>query len=166
MNPKLLILGHGRHGKDTVADLIAEYYSFMNTSSSMFAAEHIVMPWLEDNRGLKYQTLDACYEDRVNHRGDWYQAICEFNADDPARLVKAILEISDIYVGMRDDREFYASRGLFDYVIGVTAFDRVKALDPTFLVPLDECDFILENDGDEADLENDVQVMMESRVLI
>lgn len=166
MNPKLLILGHGRHGKDTVGDLIVEHYGFTKTSSSMFAAEHVVRPWLAANRGLTYSNLDECYEDRVNHRADWYQAISEYNADDLSRLASEVLAVSDIYTGMRDDREFYASRHLFDHVIGVTAFDRIGTLDPTFLVNLEECDFILTNDGDEDDLENDVMVMMETRILI
>lgn len=166
MNPKLLILGHGRHGKDTVADIIVENFGFTKTSSSMFAAEHVVQPWLEANRGLTYRNIEACYEDRANHRQDWYEAISQYNQDDPARLASEVLEVSDIYVGMRDDREFYAARGMFDYVIGVTAFDRVKALDPTFLVPLSECDFILTNDGDEDDLENDTIVLVESRILV
>lgn len=166
MIPKLLILGHGRHGKDTVADIMVELYGFRKTSSSMFAAEYVVRPWLQKNRGLSYKNLEACYEDRVNHRHDWYQAICEYNAEDPARLAREVLEVSDVYVGMRDDREFYAARHMFDHVIGVTSFDRVKALDPTFLVPLAECDFILTNDGTVNDLETDVRSIVETRILI
>ena len=166
MNPKILILGHGRHGKDVVADLIVEHFGLTKCSSSMFAAEKAVRPWLEQNRGLFYETLEACYEDRVNHRQDWYQAICDYNRDDLSRLAADVLEVSDIYVGMRDDREFYASRHLFDHVIGVTAFERVKALDPTFLIDLGECDHIVENDNDLEDLENEVIVLMETRILI
>lgn len=166
MNPKILILGHGRHGKDTVADLMVENFGLSKTSSSMFAAEHVVRPWLEEKHGLTYTTLERCYEDRVNHREKWYQAICDFNEEDKARLAAAVLEVSDIYVGMRDDQEFFASRHLFDFVIGVTAFERVAFRDPTFLAPLDECDFILTNDGTEEELEDDVTVLMETRVMI
>lgn len=165
MMPKLLIIGHGQHGKDTVADIIVDFFGLTKVSSSMFAAERVVMPWLAKHRGLTYANVEACYEDRVNHRSDWYQAICEYNQDDLARLAREVLEVSDIYVGMRDDREFYASRHLFDYVIGVTAFDRDGRLDPTFLVPLAECDFILTNDSDEDDLESATIELMQKSIL-
>ena len=164
MDPKLLIIGHGRHGKDTVAELIRDHYNLTFISSS-WAAARAIMPGLEA-AGLDYSSVDAAYDDRHNHRELWKRLISEYNEDDKTRLANEILESADIYVGLRCDVEFYAIRHLFDYVIGVTAFDRVGTLDPTFTIDLDECDFILTNDGDEEDLENDVQVMMETRVLI
>jgi len=158
---KLLILGHGRHGKDSVGDIIAEEYGLRTISSSMFAAENVVQPYLFKVYGMDYPNLDACYADRHNHRGRWAEAIGDYNADDPTALTRGILAVSDIYVGLRSDREFYASRHLFDFVIGVTAFERVKALDPTFLCPLGECDYIITNDGPEDDLRPKVRELME-----
>jgi hypothetical protein len=165
MNPKLLIIGHGRHGKDTVAEIIQDEYGLSFMSSSCAAAEEI-RPILKSQFGLNYTTLEQCYNDRHNHRQAWKNAISEYNAEDKTRLARHILQRADIYVGLRCDVEFYAARHLFDYVIGVTAFDRVKALDPTFTISLSECDFILTNDGDEDDLENDTIVLMESRIFI
>lgn len=164
MNPKLLIIGHGRHGKDTVAEIIRDNFGLSFMSSSWAAAEAI-RPVLA-RMGLTYPNLEACYDDRHNHRETWKNAISEYNAEDKTRLATRILERADIYVGLRCDVEFYAIRHLFDYIIGVTAFDRVKALDPTFTISLSECDYILTNDGDEDDLENDTIVLMESRILI
>lgn len=165
MKPKLLIIGHGRHGKDTVADVLSDLYGFRSVSSSMVAAEQVVRPWLQEKHGLSYLSLQACYEDRINHRQAWYEAICDYNRDDLARLCSEVLDVSDIYCGMRCDREFYASRHMFDYVIGVTAFNRVKALDPTFRVPLAEADFILTNDGTEGELRSAVIELAERRIL-
>ena len=165
MKPKLLIIGHGRHGKDTVADIISERYGLTKISSSMFAAERVVMPWLAKYRGLTYPSVEECYDDRVNHRQDWYLAISEYNQDDLARLASEVLETSDIYVGMRDDREFYASRHLFDYVVGVNAFARIPKADPTFLIDLSECDFVIENNGSRDCLEAEVVAYMETVVL-
>jgi len=158
---KLLILGHGRHGKDTVADIIAEDYGLTTNSSSMIASEQVVQPYLADNYGLHYVSVEACFDDRHNHREKWFEAISAFNADDPAALARQVLDVSDIYVGMRCDREFFAARHLFDFVIGVTAFERHPALDPTFLCPLGQCDFILTNDGPEEDLRPKVHELME-----
>jgi hypothetical protein len=157
---KLLILGHGRHGKDTVGDIFAEDFGLRTVSSSMFAAEEVVRPYLEREYGLTYATLEACYEDRHNNRERWAEAISDFNADDPTALTRGILAVSDIYVGLRNDREFYASRHLFDFVIGVVAFERCPALDPTFLCPLGECDYLIDNNGPEEDLRPEVHRIM------
>lgn len=121
--PRLLILGHGRHGKDSVAELLNERYGFTFRSSSYFLAENVVRPGLA-RRGIEYPTLEACYEDRVNHRAAWREIIGEFNGPDPARLAKAILAVCDIYVGMRTDREYQASYDLFDAVGWVDAAGR------------------------------------------
>ena len=157
---KLLVIGHGRHGKDTVADIITEDFGLRATSSSMFAAEEVVRPYLQRVYGMSYATLDACYDDRHNHRGRWAGAIAAYNADDPTALTRGILSVSDIYVGLRSDREFYASRHLFDFVIGVIAFERCPALDPTFLCPLGECDYLIDNNGPEEDLRPEVHRIM------
>ena len=127
----------------------------------MYAAEEVVQPYLSRVHGLNYSSLQACYDDRHNHRGLWAEAISDFNADDPTALTRGLLGVSDIYCGLRSDREFYAARHLFDHVVGVTAFERVKALDPTFLVPLSECDYIITNDGDEDELRPKVHQIME-----
>ena len=37
--PKVLVLGYGRHGKDTVCEMLEQDYGFQFTSSSMFCAE-------------------------------------------------------------------------------------------------------------------------------
>lgn len=121
---KLLIIGHGRHGKDTVAEGLVERMptlSFM--SSSMFVAQTVVRKDLEDI-GINYLDLEDCYEDRVNHREFWRDSIARY-CNPPERMAQEILSDHDIYVGMRTRREFYASRHLFDEVIWV---DRSKIL--------------------------------------
>jgi hypothetical protein len=41
-----------------------------------------------------YKTSEECFEDRVNHRSEWYDMICEYNLNDKAKLAKGILEIT------------------------------------------------------------------------
>lgn len=115
---KLLIIGHGRHGKDTVAEMLVErrpMLSFM--SSSLFVAQTVVRGDLEDI-GINYLTLEDCYEDRFNHRDFWRDSIARY-CNPPERMAQGILSDHDIYVGMRTRREFVAARPLFDEVIWV-----------------------------------------------
>lgn len=120
---KLLVLGHARHGKDTAAEYLRDAHGMAFRSSSLFLAETVVRPELA-RRGLTYPDLEACYADRVNHRALWREIIGDFNAEDPARLAKAILAVSDCYVGMRTAREYEAARPLFDAVLWIDASGR------------------------------------------
>jgi hypothetical protein len=120
---KLLILGYARHGKDTVAEILRDEHGYNFTSSSYFCAEKVCRPYLAE-RGVHYASLDECYKDRVNHRADWYDAIAAFNAQDPTALSKGILEIGDIYVGMRNAREYAVAKDLFDEVWWVNSTGR------------------------------------------
>jgi hypothetical protein len=120
---KLLILGHARHGKDSAAEYLRDRHGLSFRSSSLFLAETVVRPALAE-RGITYPDLEACYADRVNHRALWRDIIADFNAADPARLAKAILAVSDCYVGMRTARELWASRSLFDAILWIDASGR------------------------------------------
>lgn len=120
---KLLILGFARHGKDTVAEILRDQHGFSFRSSSYFLAELVCRPYLAE-RGVTYDSLEACYEDRVNYRAEWHDAIATWNAEDPALLSKEILKVADIYVGMRSIREYEAAKQLYDDVWWVDATDR------------------------------------------
>jgi hypothetical protein len=128
--PRILILGHGRHGKDTVAEYLCDRTGLTFRSSSLFLAERIVMPELA-KRGICYPTVGECYDDRGNHREAWRDIISEYNGKDATRLARAILRESDVYVGMRTAREFSASAGLFDHILWVDATGRAIPEDPT-----------------------------------
>jgi hypothetical protein len=144
---KLLILGHGRHGKDTVAEYLRDRHGVSFVSSSLFLAETVIRPALVDH-GLVYDSLDACYEDRVNHRCLWRDIIAEYNGDDPARLARAVLAVSDCYVGMRTDREYLAARSLFDAVMWVDATARGLPNDPSLTIPFRSDQMIMiDNNG-------------------
>lgn len=120
---KLLILGYARHGKDTVAEILRDTHGFTFISSSMFCAEKVCRPWLAE-RGVHYDSVEQCFEDRVNHRADWHQAIAEFNSNDLTKLSQGILEVADIYVGMRSAKEYAVAKTLYDDVWWVDALGR------------------------------------------
>jgi len=120
MQPKrILIIGHARHGKDTVAELLSFYYGYTFKSSSVAASEIFLYDVLKQKYG--YKTPIECYKDRVNRRAEWHDLICEYNATDKARLAKDILKNADIYVGMRSNEELdeCIKQDLFDIIIGV-----------------------------------------------
>ena len=132
----LLIIGHGRHGKDTVAEGLVERMPTLSfVSSSLFVAQTVVRGDLE-NIGIDYLTLEDCYEDRVNHREFWRYSIARY-CNPPERMAQEILADHDIYVGMRTRREFVAARPLFDEVIWV---DRSQILPPEPSCELTEWD--------------------------
>jgi hypothetical protein len=151
VRPKIFVIGHGRHGKDTVGEMIQDICGLTFESSSMFCAEHVVTPWLAD-LGITYDSLDACYEDRINHRVEWYNAIRAFNEGNEARLASAIFDKYDMYVGIRSRIEFLAARGLSDLSIWVEASERVPQVDPTCKILSTDCDIIVDNNGTEEEL--------------
>ncbi len=148
---KLFVIGHGRHGKDTVAEFVQKNYGLTFESSSMFCAEHVVTPWLE-KMGITYDSLEECYEDRVNHRMDWYAAIRAYNEADESRLSTAIFAKYDMYVGVRSRVEFLASKHLCDLSIWVESSKRWPAMDPSCKILRGDCDVIVDNDGTIAEL--------------
>lgn len=131
---KLLIIGHGRHGKDTVAEMLQEQIGLTFRSSSEAAAEIAVFPTLGPRYG--YKTVKECFDDRANHRQEWKDLITAYNTPDKARLCREILETSDCYVGMRCPLELAAVRPMFGAVIWVEASAR-RPSDPTMLIPFD-----------------------------
>jgi hypothetical protein len=122
---KLLILGHARHGKDSLAEILRDRCGLTFLSSSQAAARIFLFDKLKDK--YDYTTYEECFNDRVNHREEWYQEICAYNESNRAQLAEDILGLADCYVGMRDAEEFEASvcRQLFDLIIWVDASSRV-----------------------------------------
>lgn len=147
---KVLIIGEGGHGKDQLADYLHELTGMTKMSSSEMACGLFVFGRLAQKYG--YTTPEQCYADRRNHREEWYDLICEYNRDDKARLAKALLADYDIYVGMRDDQEFAAAKGLFDLIVAVDASERVPEYDETFKISLLAAHIRIDNNGDLNDL--------------
>ncbi len=153
---KWIILGHGRHGKDTVAELLQEFIGLTFRSSSRAAAEIAVFPWLSQVYG--YDTVDECYNDRHNHREEWMHLITEYNTPDKAKLCREILETSDCYVGMRCPLEYAAVRDMFDVRIWVDASQRMPA-DPTMRIERDSGMIVVDNNGTPQQLRDRVATL-------
>jgi dephospho-CoA kinase len=146
--PKLLVLGAARHGKDTFAEILRDNFGLKFQSSSQAAADIFLYDELKDKYG--YQTPEECFEDRMNHRQEWYEAICEYNKNDRTRLAKDILKLADCYVGMRDrdEIEVCMKQGLFDLIIWVDASDRLEGEGvSSFNIDISCADVVVYNNG-------------------
>ncbi|MEI6880338.1 MAG: hypothetical protein WCK82_03255 [Bacteroidota bacterium] len=145
---KILVLGSARHGKDTFAEILNEHFGLIFQSSSQAAADIFLYDALKDKYG--YKTPEECFEDRVNHRAEWKQMICDYNKDDKAKLAKEILKNSDCYIGMRDRAEIdeCMKQGLFDLIVWVDASERLP-LEPASSFDIDKscAHVIFENNG-------------------
>lgn len=156
-NIKICVLGAARWGKDSLAEILNEEFGLSYKSSSLAAAEIFIFNVLKYK--YKYQTLNDCFEDRVNHRAEWHKLICDYNKTDKARLAKDILETSDCYVGMRDTEEINEciKQNLFDLIIWVDASERLSMEDKSsFNIDKSCADIIIENNGDYETFKNKV----------
>jgi dCMP deaminase len=104
---KYLIIGHGRHGKDTVAEIIAINFGAKFAPTSQLATP-FVRAYIEQHYDTSYISDAACFEDRVNNRPEWAEAIAYFCKDSKTALADLAYANSDIYVGVRMLDEFYA----------------------------------------------------------
>lgn len=146
MKPKLMLIGHARHGKDTVAELLKDMFGYSYVSPTWYAAETFIYDRLKASHG--YKDVEECITDRVNHRKLWYDLIQGYNHGDPARLIREVFGQGDIYVGCRAYGELEAAKkeGLMDMTIWVEAALRKPLEGPESIsVTMDQADIVLDN---------------------
>lgn len=143
---KILILGAAGHGKDTVAALVEAQYGLDYSSSSMFVLREVIYPALKDK--YNYKSERECFVDRVHHRQEWHDLICRYNTPDPTRLTRKLLAENDMYVGLRNRREYLYTCHLYDLVIWVDASERVGGEDDTLSINFDPSSMVrIDNNG-------------------
>lgn len=156
---RLVITGHGRHGKDTVSEMLRDRYGFTFISSSEFAADRVVFPQFKD----RYKNVEECFQSRHEHRQEWYDAITAYNTPDRARLGRELFERYSIYCGIRNRQELDAiiAERLCDCVVWVDASERVP-LEPTTSITVgpDQADYVILNNGTLEQLEAEVDVFV------
>lgn len=157
----LLIVGHGRHGKDTVSAYLKEKYALDFVSSSQVCAETVIFPVLAEKYG--YATPEECFNDRHNHRAEWFDLIHDYNEADHSRLGQEIFSRHNIYCGLRNAKEMLAMslKGVYDIAIWV---DRSEHLPPedssSMTITQDMCDVIIDNNGSLEELYANVDKFM------
>ena len=157
MQKKLLIIGHARHGKDTAAEILAEKFGLTFKSSSELAAEIFIYDLLKDKYG--YTSFQECYEDRVNHRAEWYNLIKEYNTPNKTKLAREIVSRSNGYVGMRELEEINKCREekIFDYIIWIDASKRLPLENKdSFNITVELADIIVFNNDSLDQFNQDI----------
>lgn len=154
MSKKILILGHGRHGKDTVAEILRDNHGMSFESSSSFSSRQFIFDSLKNVLG--YKAEDECFNDRHNYRNLWFELISAYNSSNPSRLATEMLDVCDIYVGMRNivELECCIDHKLFDLILWVDASERVDYKEPlsSMNITKDMADIIIDNNGSLDDL--------------
>lgn len=124
---RILVCGHGMHGKDITSSVIDELYGYkFRGSSEVMCNEPEILSQ------FKYETGDELFENRRKHRKKLYNAICKYNEEDKARLAKKVMQDGQYgYTGMRDFDEVMEciKQGLFTHIIWVER--KGAPLDPT-----------------------------------
>lgn len=119
----IMILGHGRHGKDESAAILSKYTGLKYSGSSSYylcdyAAAELGVSWQE------------AYDNRHANRAFWYNLGKRLRSEDPGLLVKKCLEHGNIVAGFRElcEIEFAINSGMIQHVVWV---ERDFELDPT-----------------------------------
>lgn len=177
MRSKLMIIGYGRHGKDTVAEYLRDKYGFTFQSSS-YAAASAILPMLQAVRD--YGSVEEAFEDRhacisLQDDGDqifmrqvWYEAIRLLNKGDPTTLAKQIYSKSDIYVGIRSIDEFKAikAKRMFDLAIWVDASHRLPPEDiSSNTITIDQADVVLDNNKNLGHLFDQIDNLVQKSII-
>jgi len=161
--PKLLIIGHGRHGKDTVCEILRDKYNYSFESSSQFCNKLFLFDMLKDK--YNYKNEQECYEDRHKHRAEWYAAICKYNEKDGAKLGRAMFSEYDIYCGLRNKKEYHAMKNnkVFDYAIWVDRSDHLP-LESSSSMSLEQwmADYTIDNNGTLETLEFNISQLVKT----
>jgi hypothetical protein len=156
-NRKYIVVGHKQHGKDTVSALLSERLNVTWASSSLFACKKAVFPTLSKLYG--YTSIQECYDDRDNHRAEWFNLICEYNKDDLARLGKEIFDEHDIYCGLRNIHELKALVERVPNIIVIWVYGSMrKPLEDinSFTITQAHADVIIDNNAGLEDLKTEI----------
>ncbi len=156
--PKLMIIGHARHGKDTVCEYLRDKYGFKFQSSSEFCVNFLIWPLMP-----QYSSAEECFNDRENHRQFWYDTISGYNKEDPSRLGKELFATNDIYCGIRNGSELQSLKKLniIDCIIWVDASKRKEKEEMSSCTVTPEMtDIILDNNGTLDDLYHNIDKIL------
>lgn len=156
-----IVAGHGSHGKDEACKILARKTGLTFAGSSEVMCSRVIYPLLKDRFG--YASEEECFADRRNHRDIWFNAICNYNKGDLARLGKLIFSEHNIYCGIRNKEELDAinEAKLSSCLIWVDASRRVPPEDiSSMTVTKDDADYVLNNNGTLEYLEHGIDALI------
>ena len=139
---KVLIVGHGRHGKDTLAGLINLEMGLKFRGSSQVAAAEVIYPLMSNF----YTSPEDAFERRHENRELWRALISDYNREDPTRLSRLVCANGHGYTGLRDKTEVISciKQGVFTHVIWIERPDLAQD-DPTMMFTLEDIEKLHRN---------------------
>lgn len=128
VDPCILIVGHGEHGKDTLAEIVTKTLGHRFRGSSQVAAREVIYPMMSNF----YSSSEEAFNDRRNNRRLWESLIRDFNRSDKSRLAKLVCQGGYGYTGLRDRDEVLdcIKTRLFTHIIWIERPDKPNN-DPT-----------------------------------
>jgi len=149
----LAVCGYGDHGKGTIATYLSLKTKLRYVESTSEAASRLVMfDVLRNKYGLGYESPQAAWHDRRNHRTKWAEEIWGYNnaSPDGLRLYHDVIPDNDILEGVRKAAELHRLRdyGIVDLVVWVDAIKRKpRESSSSCQISAADCDIILDNNG-------------------
>lgn len=113
--------------------------------TSQAAADIVYAEWGR----IHYPSVQACWDDRSNWRGQWAQIIWRYNQPDGITLYQDMVRAgNDIIVGIRNREELQACReaGLVDFALWVKRSGAGEGT-ASCTVSESDCDISITNDG-------------------
>lgn len=173
---RLMICGDGRHGKDEFAKFLCEESGgkFKAKSSSMCAIRHVIIPNLSEiyprpivdiynnilhSKGQK-AAEDFVYEQRFGFRDHWKDAICEYNRDNPTRLMKNLFSTCNVYVGIRSKIEFDSGKDEKLFHKAIWIHRPGTPTEDTNDITASDCEVVVINDGSLAYLRRKASLVL------
>lgn len=128
----ILIVGHGRAGKDYAGEWLDEHSPFRYAGST----SKYLCKYVAEKTG---QTLEECYAERHDNRELWFLTGREVRENQPGVLINEALEHGDVVAGVRDaeEVEYACASGRFMSVIWIE--NPLIPPDPTLKFDLNYC---------------------------
>lgn len=126
---RLMILGHGRSGKDTIAQMFANALGYHYGGSTSLGVKPIITYSI--TQSLDPVVNDQCYDDRHTYRQYWFDACNMLRRIDPLIIIKCQLAIGDFMLGNRSKEEFINGLDYWRPTSVIWMARRVAPVDPT-----------------------------------
>jgi hypothetical protein len=140
---KLLIVGHGRAGKDTACEYLSQITSLRNAgTTSKYLCKHVAQAL-----GLSEEEAYRRRHESNEMRQTWFKIGNQVRENSPTTLLREALMHGEITGGVRDIAEIVGAREekLVDLIIWVE--NRRVPPDPTVTFGVEECDIVIPNHG-------------------
>lgn len=140
MPPRIAIVGWGRAGKDEAGKILSRLSSLRYSGST----SNVVCPLIAAELGL---TPEEAWATRHANRQFWKDWCDNYRRDDPARIIRKLLETSDMAIGIRGKEELLCAQR--EGLVSLTVWIENPRVPPDYTVEFDHtlADLVIHNDS-------------------